>query len=143
MTPSSSFGQPPLTIPFQSIRDLLGTYRSRHPDKIALYNLDNKNSITWGQLHDWANRVARYLESIGIKKGDRIGLLAEEGIEKMIIWMGIWRLGAVVCPLNIEINATHISSLLKSIKPQLVLGSSQVDLEKMTSEIDCQKMIFC
>jgi len=139
MVSPSKFEQPPLTTPFQSIKDVLSTYNSRHPDKIALYDLDNEKSISWGQLKDWANRVAKYLESLGIKKGDRIGLLSDEGIEKMIIWMGIWRLGAVVCPLNVEINATHISSLLKSIKPQLVLGSSEVSLEKMTAEIDCQK----
>ena len=126
MTPSSSFEQPPLTTPFQSIKDILSTYRGRHPDKIALHDLDNQKSISWGQLHDWANRVARYLHSLGIKKGDRIGLLSDEGLEKMIIWMGIWRLGAVVCPLNIEINTVHISSLLKSIGPQLVLGSSKI-----------------
>ena len=143
MTPSSSFEQPHLATPFQSIKDILSTYRGRHPDKIALHDLDNQKSISWGQLHDWANRVARYLNSLGIKKGDRIGLLSDEGLEKMIIWMGIWRLGAVVCPLNIEINTAHISSLLKSIGPQLVLGSSKINLEKLTSEIDCQKMTFC
>ena len=98
MVSPSKFDQPPLTTPFQSIKDILSTYNSRHPEKIALYDLDNEKSISWGQLKDWANRVAKYLESLGIKKGNRIGLLSDEGIEKMIIWMGIWRLGAVVCP---------------------------------------------
>ena len=31
-------------------------------------------------------------------------LLSDECLEKLLIWFGVWRIGAVVCPLNIEIN---------------------------------------
>jgi acyl-coenzyme A synthetase/AMP-(fatty) acid ligase len=121
------FEQPDLGIPFMSIRAVLDTYRERHPNKTALHDLDQEKQISWGQLHEWSNRVARHLESRGIKKGDRIGLLSDESVEKMILWMGIWRLGAVVCPLNVEINAQHIRDLLKSIGPKLTLWHSALD----------------
>ena len=90
------FTQPELAIPFSSIRGVLDKYRKQHPDKIALYDLEQERSISWGKLADNADQIARYLISRGIKKGDRIGLLSDESLDKMIIWMGIWRLGAVV-----------------------------------------------
>ena len=99
------FTQPKLDIPFQSIRNVLDKYRRDHPNKIALYDLEQNRSVTWGTLAHAAEQIARYLISIGIKKGDRIGLLSDENLDKMIIWMGIWRIGAVVCPLNVEINS--------------------------------------
>jgi len=142
MTTDHIFEQPPLTHPFQSIREVLNTYKDRHPDKIALFDLDQDKSISWGQLHDWANRVARYLESRGIKKSDRVGLLSDESIDRMIIWMGIWRLGAVVCPLNVEINVSHISSLLQSIEPEFVLCHTDLDMDALTAGLDCEKMVF-
>ena len=40
----------------------------------------------------------------GVKKGSRVLLLSDECLEKLLIWFGAWRIGAVVCPLNIEIN---------------------------------------
>ncbi len=126
------FTQPEMDVPFQSIRSVLDSYRSRHPDKIALYDLDQDRSISWGQLAEWANRVARNLAARGIGKGDRIGVLSDEGLEKMIIWMGIWRLGAVICPLNVEINASHINSLLKSIGPKLTLWQEGLDGPALT-----------
>ena len=142
MTTDHIFEQPPLTHPFQSIREVLNTYKDRHPDKIALFDLDQDKSISWVQLHDWANRVARYLESRGIKKGDRVGLLSDESLDRMIIWMGIWRLGAVVCPLNVEINVSHISSLLQSIEPEFVLCHTDLNMDALTAGLDCEKMVF-
>ena len=137
-----AFEQPALDVPFQSIRAVLTAYRERHPDRIALYDLDQEKSITWEKLDEWANRVARYLESRGIRKGDRIGLLADESIDKMIVWMGIWRLGAVVCPLNVEINADHIRDLLRSIGPKLTLWHVGLDGEALAGDAGGELMKF-
>lgn len=136
------FKQPPLALPFKSIRTVLDEYKAAHPDKIALYDLDQDKSISWGQLHDWANRVAVWLESQGIRKGDRVGLLSDESLDRMIIWMGIWRLGAVVCPLNVEINVSHISALLHSIEPKMVITHSDLDQEALTKGLDCKRVTF-
>jgi acyl-CoA synthetase (AMP-forming)/AMP-acid ligase II len=134
--------QPEMAVPFQSIRWVLDTYRNRHPDKIALFDLDQDRGISWDQLAEWANRVASYLAAQGISKGDRIGVLSDEGLEKMIIWMGIWRLGAVICPLNVEINASHISSLLKSIGPKLTLWQDGLDGPALTDGIGGDTLRF-
>ena len=136
------FTQPKLDIPFQSIRNVLDKYRRDHPNKIALYDLEQNRSVTWGTLAHAAEQIARYLISIGIKKGDRIGLLSDENIDKMVIWMGIWRIGAVVCPLNIEINSAHIKELLQSIEPNLTLCHKDLDGSAMTDGINGKTMRF-
>jgi len=130
------FTQPELAIPFLSIRGVLDKYRQQHPDKIALYDHEQERSISWGKLADNADQIARYLISRGIKKGDRIGLLSDESLDKMIIWMGIWRLGAVVCPLNVEINAAHIKELLQSIGPKLTIWHTDLDGAALTEGVD-------
>jgi acyl-coenzyme A synthetase/AMP-(fatty) acid ligase len=141
-TTPHSFTQPEMEIPFQSIKEVLATYRDRHPDKIALYDLDQNKQITWEQLADWADRVAIWLQSRGVGKGDRVGLLSDEGLEKMIIWMGVWRLGAVVCPLNVEINKSHIRDLLKSIDPKLTLCHRDLDSIALTEGAGGDVIIF-
>ena len=45
-------------IPFESVRTLFVKYRQRDPDKIALVDVTQENSITFGQLHEAANRIA-------------------------------------------------------------------------------------
>ena len=136
------FTQPKLDIPFQSIHKALDKYRHDHPDKIALYDLGQNRSVTWGTLADAADQIARYLISIGIKKGDRIRLLSDENLDKMLIWMGIWRLGAVVCPLNVEINSAHIKELLESINPKLTLWHEELEGSAMTDGISGKTQRF-
>ena len=89
---------PEFDLPFESIRSVLDTYKHRHPEKIALYDLDQETSVTYRELHGVVNRIARFLRDRGIGKGDKVALLANENLEKLLCWMGIWRLGAVVCP---------------------------------------------
>ena len=48
--------------------------------------------------------IAAYLKSRGISKGSRVLLLSDENLEKLLIWLGVWRIGAVICPFNLEIN---------------------------------------
>jgi acyl-coenzyme A synthetase/AMP-(fatty) acid ligase len=136
------FKQPDLDIPFKSIRSVLNEYSTTQPEKIALYDLEQDRSISWEALAENVEAIARYLVSLGIKKGDRIGLLSDENLEKMIIWMSIWRVGAVVCPLNVEINASHINELLNSIGPKLTLWHTALNGNELTKGINGKVMRF-
>ena len=94
-----------LSIPFATVRTLLRKYRDRDPDKTALVDLDQGKSITFGRIHDEANRIARRLDAMGIGKGDMIAVLSDERLEKLMLWMGIWRAGAVIMPYDRFITA--------------------------------------
>lgn len=131
---------PEPAIPFESIPLLLRKWRRKHPDKKAIVDLTQGTSVTWGELHDLANRIARFLHGRGIRKGDRVSLLSDENLEKLICWMGIWRAGAVVCPTNVEMNAVHLNKVLGHIKPKLILWHTEIDGPALTSEIDVEKI---
>lgn len=126
--------QPELALAFESTRSVLAKWRDRDADKVAIVDLDqNGKSITWGQLAVEADRVAHYLAENGVKPGDKVALLADEVIEKLILWMGIWRYGAAVCPLNVEMNEVHLVEILEGIKPALTLWHEDLDGPKITA----------
>jgi len=138
------FGEsmPELAIPFESVHAVLTKYAERHPDKRALYDLDQEKQITYGQLDYITRAIAQYLHHMGIRKGDRIALLSNEKIEKLIIWMGIWRCGAVVCPLNVEMNEAYLKDLLNNIGPKLVIWNEELDGPSITGNLACQSVMF-
>jgi acyl-coenzyme A synthetase/AMP-(fatty) acid ligase len=129
-------------IPFQPVSALLTKYRDREPDKRALYDLDQENGITWGQLHDAANRIANWLVAKGIRKGERVAVLSDERLEKLILWVGIWRAGAVCCPLNVEMNIEYISEILGNLDCKLVLWHDSMDIARMTEGVDVESVRF-
>ncbi len=110
-----------LSLPFAPVAALLDRYAERHPAKTALVDLDQGVAIDYGGLRRLADRVAGALAELGIGKGDRVALLSDECLEKLVLWLGIWRLGAIVCPLNVEMNAAHLGGLLAQIAPGLTL----------------------
>ncbi|NQU69727.1 MAG: acyl--CoA ligase [Rhodospirillales bacterium] len=129
-------------IPLQTVGVLLKKYRDRDPDKTALVDLDQDKSITFGQLHEEANRIARCLADMGIGKGDRVAVLSDERLEKLLIWMGIWRLGATIMPLNVEMNISYIPEILRNLGPKLVLWHEDMDVGRMTEGVDCDIVKF-
>ena len=129
---SEIFGNHRLALPFQSVADLFSGYRARDPDKLAIVDLDQDSAINFGDLDRIVTDIAADLKKRGVAKGDRVVLLADEVLEKLLIWFGVWRIGAVVCPLNVELNAEHVSSLSQMIAPKLILMHKDLDAATFT-----------
>ncbi len=124
---TSVFGEHRPEIPYAPIADLLADYRRRHPDKPAIVDVDQERSISFAALEAAATDVAATLKEKGVAKGSRVLLLADENLEKLLLWLGIWRLGAVVAPLNVELNAAFIADLAATIAPTLTLVHKDLD----------------
>jgi len=121
------FGKHQPKIPYQPIADLLAQYRQRDPAKLAIVDLDQETSISFGSLDRAVTDIAAALKKRGVGKGARVLLLSDETLEKLLIWLACWRLGAVVAPLNIELNATLIADLARSVGPVLTLVHKELD----------------
>jgi long-chain acyl-CoA synthetase len=121
------FGKHKPKIPYQPIADLLAQYRERDPDKLAIVDLDEQSSINFGALDRAVTDIAFALRERGVGKGNRVLLLSDENLEKLLIWLAVWRLGAVVAPLNIELNAPLIADLAVAVAPVLTLVHKELD----------------
>jgi acyl-CoA synthetase (AMP-forming)/AMP-acid ligase II len=129
-------------IPYRPIGELFTLYRDRDPAKTAIVDLDSGSAITFDELDRITAAVARLLKSRGVAKGSRVLLLSDENLEKLLLWFGIWRLGAVVCPLNIEINAKVLADLITVVNPALVLWHKELDIEALAGGCRAPRVRF-
>jgi acyl-coenzyme A synthetase/AMP-(fatty) acid ligase len=136
------FGDHELGIPYEPVADLLAKYRLRDPDKTAIVDLESGAAITFGQLDQVATDIAAYLKSCGIRKGSRMLLLSDEKLEKLLIWLGVWRIGAVVCPFNLEINEKQMAGLIAALDPALILYHKDIDVAAMVGNSRAQRIRF-
>ena len=118
---STPFGDHELKIPYQPVAELLAKYSRRDPDKTAIVDLETGTEITFGQLDRVAIDIASYLKSRGAGKGSRILLLSDGNLEMLLIWLGAWRIGAVVCPFNLEMNEKQMVPLTATLGPALIV----------------------
>jgi acyl-CoA synthetase (AMP-forming)/AMP-acid ligase II len=139
---SDIFGKQELAIPFRSVADLLAAYRERDPNKTAIVDLDQDASISFGELDEIVTNIAAELKRRGFGKGDRLVLLSGEVLEKLLIWFGAWRIGAVVAPLNVELNTEHVAELSAMIGPKLILIHKELDVAALTKGVEAPVCVF-
>jgi len=75
---------------------------ARIPDKVALFYEDaqgNAEKYTFRELLDLSSKMAGFLRSIGVKKGDRVAAMLPKTPELVITTLAVWRLGAAYLPL--------------------------------------------
>lgn len=72
----------------------------------------SSRSVTYAELADEVSRFAAGLQAHGIKRGDRVGLLMENGIEASVSMLAIAYLGAIVVPLFSGFGSDAIVSRL-------------------------------
>src|SRR6185312_3637183 len=139
---SGPFGDHQLKIPYEPVADLLAKYAKRDPAKTAIVDLESGTSIDFGTLERVAIDIAAYLKSKGLRKGSRVLVLSDECLEKLLIWMGVWRIGAVICPFNLEINEKQMVSLTAALKPALILYHKDIDVAALVGDAPAPRIRF-
>ena len=107
---------------FQSIGALLRAHARRDPRRQALVDLAARRGMTFGELADAADAIAGRLRAHGLAPGARVLLAGANGIDKLLLWIAAWRLGAVVCPLDPGFSGAAVArSVAAILQPALVL----------------------
>lgn len=93
-------------------------------------------SITFEMLRERAYRVANMLLALGLKKGDRVAILAENCIEYPELYLGIGRAGCIVVPLNFRLTPSEITHLVaESGSCVLVFQETFLDMVKANRDM--------
>ena len=87
-----------ITVPSTSVWENLAITAKRYPDKAALVFMGR--TTTYAQLCEGTERMAAYLHSLGVKRGDRVILLMQNTSQLVLAHYAILRANAVVVPVN-------------------------------------------
>ena len=96
-----------------NIGDFLTKRAELNPDKEALYDATMNKRFSYRELNARANQVCHALQSLGLKHGDRLALLAFNGHEYIESFFGPAKAGMVIMPLNWRLTAKELSFILK------------------------------
>jgi len=86
------------------------------------------NEISYGRLGEMIGRMATALADLGVNKGDRVALVAKPRAAWATSFFAILRCGAVVVPLDPELQPGEIKRILAEAQVKGVISSgSKVD----------------
>ena len=116
-------------IDYQPLDLLLAAHRRAHGDKPALVDVDNGMRYSFAELADTVDAAAEQLVAQGVRPGTRVLLLADNSVEKIVLWLAVWRAAAVVCPLDVAfVGAAAAARMLAAIDPVAVLCQAGADV---------------
>src|SRR6056297_362024 len=96
-----------------SIGEFLATRTHMNPRKEALYVVASDMRVIYQELNARSNRCANVLVSLGLERGDRVALLANNGHQFAECFFGAAKTGLVVMPLNWRLTAPELAFILK------------------------------
>ncbi|MGZ4164749.1 MAG: non-ribosomal peptide synthetase, partial [Tumebacillaceae bacterium] len=92
----------------------------QHPERVALVLGDA--SLTYGELNQRANRLARKLRTAGVGPDQVVGLLAVRSFEMIVSIMAILKAGGAYLPIDPELPTERIRFLLEDSRTQVLLA---------------------
>jgi fatty-acyl-CoA synthase len=101
--------------------ELLAKRAELTPDREAVFEAATGHRFTYAELDARANRVANWLRDYGAGDGDRIALLAHNGIFFLDLLFGCARIGAVFTPLNWRLAPAELAYILGDCRPRFLL----------------------
>ncbi len=100
-------------------------HAGRTPDKLAMVIADTGETLTYRELDEGSNRVARLLRSRGLKPGDRIGVMMRNSLDFPKVYWGATRCGCMVTLLSTHLKPSEAAYILgDSASKLLVLSAS-------------------
>jgi benzoate-CoA ligase len=101
-------------------------YQPERAARVAV--LYEHTEITYGELRDETIRAAEALNALGIRAGDRVGLLLSDSPEFITSFVAIISLGAIAVPINLALRREDQLFILKDC------GAGAAIVEAQTAE---------
>ena len=97
--------------------DWLDQHESVRPQKVAIRDMDAGITLTYRELNNRAKKLAGYLQSEGVKKGDRVALLLRNRPEFFEAQFACSKIGAICLPLNWRLTVNELKYILEDSSP--------------------------
>ncbi len=111
------------------------------PEKEAV--VDGEKRLTYKQLNSRVNRLARLLQGLGLKNGDRLGILSLNGAEYVETIMAAAKLGALLVPLNWRLTPTELAFILNDSGARTLLFHPDLleTAERLKAKTDLEQLV--
>jgi acyl-CoA synthetase (AMP-forming)/AMP-acid ligase II len=126
------------------LQHLLRDGAHRTPDKVALHWVDRDRSMTYAEAAATMETVAGALASLGVGRGDRVGIFAHNGMDYLTALFGTWRLGAISALVNLQ-YADTFDYFINDAQPKVVIytGDHLATVERHRAKLASVEHFVC
>ncbi len=119
---------------YSNIVQMFDARTAENPDQIAQYAKDERGSfypITYGELQRKVRAMALALRSLGIRRGEGIGLISDNRAEWLVSDLAILSLGCPDIPRGRDAMPYEVEYILSATKARMVFAENNDQLSKI------------
>jgi len=106
------------------IQELFAEQAATHPNKTAV-EYENEQ-LSYQQLYDKSHDLALYLQSLGVKPNNLVGLCMERSLDMIVGMLGILQAGGAYVPLDPEYPDERTTYMLQDSQTDIVLTQEKL-----------------
>ncbi|XP_048773369.1 medium-chain acyl-CoA ligase ACSF2, mitochondrial-like [Ostrea edulis] len=108
-----------------TIGQLLQQRTERHPDKTAVVFSATGDRLSFSELLDQADQLAAGLLTLGVKKGDRVGIWGPNSLEWVITQYATARAGIILVNINPQYRPSELEFTLKKVGCKVLIAAEE------------------
>ncbi len=101
--------------------DWIDHHAANRGDKEAIRDLTNDRSFTYADLDRRIDAMATYFKAVDIGRGDRVAVLAHNGVEYFDVQFACARIGAICVLLNWRLTVPELEFIINDSAPMLLV----------------------
>jgi surfactin family lipopeptide synthetase A len=120
--------------------DLFQRQVALSPDAVAV--VDSLGSMTYQELDNQSNILARVFVNQGVVKDDFVGIMLPRCKEFLVAVLGVFKAGGAYVPLDPEYPEAHLSYILDNAQAKLLLSTCSLATKKSFKGKFSDRMLF-
>ncbi len=105
--------------PETPLKDYFNKWAEKHPEKP--YLIINDTQLSYGLCNSLARRLANALLAMGVKKGDRVAIMAPNVPQYVISLQALFKIGAIEVPANVLYTIPELDFQFKDSGTETVI----------------------
>ncbi|MCK5386444.1 MAG: AMP-binding protein, partial [Gammaproteobacteria bacterium] len=109
--------------------NIYSVFQARFPQGLEAIFIETADGTqySYAYLEQETSRIAQFLTSQGIKKGDRVAVQVEKSPHVLFLYLACLRAGFVYLPLNTAYTKSELSYFLENAEPGLVVCKTETE----------------
>ncbi len=112
------------------------------PERLAI-ETDQGQEYTFGDIDQLTARMANWLQSLGLQRGDRVMVQVEKSVPALLFYLACLRAGVVYVPLNTAYQAAELAYFIENAEPRVFVcdPARQTDLLGLTQKLGVAHLV--
>lgn len=119
-----------------TLSEIIAVHARNKPDSVAY--ISNEGSMSWREYDEWSTRLASLLLSLGLGRGERVGILLPDSHEVHIAFVACEKSGLVAVGISPRAGQLEATYLLEKADVKAVISQGQqgsIDFARLFPEL--------